>query len=245
MVQRQDLVSQLTFVLGVGDTNDSVLNALTSDQLEDILRLKSAQLDISYPNVPREYEQVLICLAKKEVYWKMAIVSAPLYPLDLDGLKVSKNIRFDHYMTLVQEATKEYTTIMNDPNRITVKYGDLLVDKYYNKRKQYINYDLPTVYLNVDNIGENTIDLSFSYGNLIVSDFVRANIYIGDKPLYDKYEDIIIKEAKKVATITDVRKQYIRIHEVDTLKPIYLLLEVQLKNGLVAYTEAKGVLQSE
>lgn len=240
MTQRPDLTKYLFSVLAIGQTNDSVLNAITEEDLEEYLIKVSSTLSINYPKVPKEDEAIIVCLAKKEVYWKMATASAPLYALNLEGLKVDKDVRFDHYLKLIQQVEVEYNQLINDPNRVKVSVGEVIIDKPYTYKTRTLNYQLPTITPTIDKVAANSMDISLSYEGLQVRDYKKTVIYICKEPVWDKYEEIINPLATKVMTIENPRKCHFRIKDLEPNTHYYLMVQVLLNNELIAYEEIEG-----
>jgi hypothetical protein len=90
---------------------DPAFLALTDTELDLTLQVA---LSKEYPqgsvdNIPADYLYPTILVAKKELYFQLSSKTAPLYPISLgeDG-SIKKNIRFDHYMTLITNTEKEY-----------------------------------------------------------------------------------------------------------------------------------------
>lgn len=239
MIKRQDLVDSLKFSLAIGDTNDPVLNSISDEQLETILIQKSHQIGIPYPVVPMDEEALLLCLVKKEVYWKMATNSAPLYPLDLEGLKVKKDVRFDHYIKLIDWVEKEYTSIINDPKRTSVIQGEILINKPYTRVKYDKYYKTPTLFLEVDDKTDTSIYLSINYNDLHIGDFHKANVYLHTDIIWDKYDETLNAQAKKVHTLEHIRKKHFKISGLEPNTKYHILLEVELVRGLKVYVETE------
>lgn len=241
-IQNEQLVRYFKFQLTIEGTTDPVLSKLTDEELETVLIQKCKTMKLDYPNVPDSEEDLLLCQARKEIYWKMATLSAPLYRLNLDGLSVAKEVRFDHYMKLISEVEKEYLTILNDPRRVLVQNGEVLVEKYYNKRKYYNNYVIPNIKLNIDKVNKSQSDFSINYNNLIHGHFGSTDIYVCDEPVLDKYnDDAINPKATLVKRTTDIHDIYFRVTKESTTN-YYVLLETTLRNGLKAFSEVEVVI---
>lgn len=239
MIRRQDLVDSLKFSLAIGDTNDPILNSISEEHLETLLIQKSRQIGIPYPVVPSEDEGVLMCLVKKEVYWKMATNSAPLYPLNLEGLQVKKDVRFDHYMKLIEYVEKEYTSIINDPKRTSIIQGEILINKPYTRARYDKYYNVPTIFLEVDKQTDTSIYFSINYNDLQVGDFHKANVYIHTEEIWNKYEDKFNDDAKKVMTLEHIRKKFFKVSDLVPSTKYHVLLEVKLLRGQTVFVEVE------
>lgn len=241
MIKRQDLIDSLIFSLAIGNTNDPILNSITGEQLETLLIQKSKQLGLPYPVIPSDEEGLLLCLVKKEVYWKMATNSAPLYPLNLEGLQVKKDVRFDHYMKLIEKVESEYTFIINDPKRTSVIQGDILINKPYTRTKYYKYRTLPIVFLEVDKITSNALYFSIDYNDLRLGDFHKSKVYVHTEPIWDKYDEMINDQAKVVHILENPRKRHFKVGDLEPSTSYYVLLEVELVHGEKIYVEMEGI----
>lgn len=239
-IPSMDLVKYLYNILAIGKTNDSVLNAITEEELETILIKCSTTLGHVYPNIPIEDEPLVICLAKKEVYWKMATATAPLYSLNIDGLSVAKSVRFDHYLSLIKEVENEYNSLSQDYNRVKITVSDIIVDKPYTFNTRRANYVLPTTILKVDKAATTTLDVSMTYNNLKIKDYQETVIYLSEEPIWDKYDEVISPLATKTLVMRDPRKTYFRLKDLKPNTHYYILAQVKLFNGLMSYTEIEG-----
>ena len=240
MIQRPDLTKYLKNILAIGQTNDSVLNAITEEDLEDYLIRVSMTMGYTYPRIPKEDEPIILCLARKEVYWKMATASAPLYALNLEGLKVDKDVRFDHYLKLIQEVQEEYNALIQDHNRVKVNVGEVIIDKPYTHKTRMANYKLPTILVNIDKAANHSMDISLAYEDLKATDYKQTDIYICKEPIWDVYEEIINPLATKVFTVENSRKCHFRIKDLEPNTHYYLMVQVKLNNELISYTEIEG-----
>ena len=239
-IQRKDLTGYLFNILAIGQTYDSVLNAITEEELEVILKMKCSLLGHQYPIIPTEDVPLLICLARKEVYWKMATASAPLYKLNLEDLSVDKNVRFDHYLKLIQQVDKEYEQLLKDPNRVKISVGDIIIDKPYTYAKRMENYVAPTTIINIDGATTNSFEIALQYMNLKARDYKETIVYVCTEPIWDKYEETINPLAKQGLVIKNSTKSFFRLRDLEPNTHYYILVEVILHNGVKTYTEIEG-----
>lgn len=240
VILQPELVKYLRFTLSIDTTSDPVLKKVTDAELEEVLKRKAQHLKYDYDNIPKDEEQLVICLARKEIYWKMATNSAPLYRLDIEGLEVAKEVRFDHYMALVQETDVEYYKLINDPSRLTVEQGEILVRKQYAMDKYLLNYKMPKITLHVDKATQSTLDISIEYKNLILHDFREAKLYVCTEPIWDKYDEVINPKAKEVCVFKTPKKPYCRVKDLEVGTKYYLALEVVLIRNIKVYVEIEG-----
>ena len=236
----KDLVDTIKFALaiGVGSVTDPSLEEITDEQIEMLIKQHCRSLSINYNNIEAEDEAFIICLVRKDIYWRMATLNAPLYELQMDGLKVAKHTRFEHYFKLIQEMEKEYLSIKNDPNRVKVKAVDVYINRAYNLRKQFNNYEVPDIEIEVDEILENGYNISIDIDRVNTRDYVSTKVYFSNSPILDRYNNNSISEkARLVFNTKNIHSRMLRVAYEDVNRTNYLLLVVELRNGLKAYHE--------
>ena len=60
-------------------------------------------------------------MSKKELYLKLAVISAPLYDLTADNNnQLKRNQRFQHYMAPAENAQEEYEDVVDNGGGATV-----------------------------------------------------------------------------------------------------------------------------
>lgn len=237
IVQRQDLVDRLKFHLSIGDVTDPILSKLTDEELDGVIKIKALSMKLTYPHFDPDNDEEVLCLARKEIYWKMALVSAPLYEMSMGDLRVSKQVRFEHYMELIEKVEQEYYLLKNDPKRNKITVGEAYVNKYYSRRQNINNYNLPDIHLNIDEVTQVGVNCSIAYSNLIPKDFVMISIYTSQEAVIDKYSDVEadFTKAKHVLEIRDIHKKCFRVKE--PMK--YITVVLRLINGLQVYAEVE------
>ena len=236
----KNLIEYIKFSLaiGVGNVTDPSLEEISDGQLEMLIKQHCKSLGIDIYNIEKEDEAFIICLVRKDVYWRMATLNAPLYELQMDGLKVSKQTRFEHYFKLIQEVEKEYLSIKNDPNRVKVRAVDVYINRAYNLRKQFNNYEVPDIEIEVDEILENGYNISIDIDRVKPQDYVGTKVYFSNRPIIDRYNNNSISEqARLVFNTRNIHTRMLRVTYEDVNRTNYLLLVVELKNGLKAYHE--------
>lgn len=238
------ILKYIKFSLSIGADNitDPSLESLTDEQLMDSLTHQCFKIGEDPNNISEDRIAELTCLVRKDVYWRMATINAPLYELQMDGLKVAKHTRFEHYLQLIQEIDKEYQALKNDPSRVKIQQGNLFVNRYYNKRIQFNSFKVPEVLIAVDDVLENGYNLSIDLSKVKPEDYVQTLIYFSETPIVDKYENNRISEkAKIVFNSSNYHNTFLRIKDINVLTTNYILLVVKLKNGLKALHELEVI----
>ena len=188
---------------------------------EDVLLYLNVVLTRDFPqvesldNLPTEDIYPLILLAKKELFFALAVKQAPLFDIGADNNNyLKRDQRFEHYMKLIAQVDKEYNQFNEDggaggkQNTLT-SYDVLLSDRYATKR----NYEkgvTPVLSVYVGGVTETTIEV---YWKVSMSRFFQYKVYISTKPILDEYNLInpVSSDAKLVTTIQNVHDTGCRI----------------------------------
>ena len=237
-----ELATYVLFHLSQGNNTDPVVKALTVEEVEKVVRVTMGTLKLDGGVVPNDYMPLFMCLAKKEMYWKLATASAPLNAVEVDGIKVEKETRFEHYFELIKQIEAEYQSILKDPNRLPedgsfggrVTSLDTIIDKPYCRSAYLQTYKLPKISANVDKIDTEFIYISVSLGKLVKEDYLKTTIMSCNSQIIDEYENSINSHAKTEYLDYDIRRTKFKIPRKDVT---HILIQVTLKNGLSAYYE--------
>lgn len=217
---------------------DPVFLSLTDDQISLVLQVAVGKVCPSelIDSLPDDFTYPVILTAQKELYFQLASNSAPLFPISADGASLQKNIRFDHYMTLVSAVSAEYQSFLNTGAQIAV--GNLtLGSRYYTQR----NLDLakkPVIVLNVDEVFTDHVHVSWRLSN--IDRFSNVKLYIGSSEIVNIYAEeslIISAEAVLLATITDLHRTVSSVGNLTANTHYHIAAVVQEKNGLKGYSE--------
>ena len=192
----------------------------------------------------------LMLVAKKELYYRLAVKSAPYY--DLVGEKageLKRSQRFKHFMSLIQQTENELQYYMENGyfgengigdldeegsprNRVYVK--DTLITSRYYSRRNYGLMKAPTVGVYVDSLDQTRVQLHWNVSDTRV--FSKYNVYISTKDvIYDEYNHKIDSEAQLIFTTTDSRKCSCERSELTPNTRYNVLVEVCESNGVKGY----------
>lgn len=247
MLDKESVVKYLRMSLVLKDPEIETDEAyrFTDDDLWDIIQLVIPNHNPSYTveNYPENEKYFAILLAKKEVYYRLAVANAPLYPLQAEGAELRKDYRFEHYMSLIRRVEAEYTQMWEqfDNNRVLStengNVGDLVLRSRHFTQRNYNLSSKPTVELNIDTVGGNSVDISWTKFDTSMGMFCNYSIYVSENPIYDEYEDTISKEAKKVAEIKDIHRTKFRIKDLNPNTHYYIAVVSEDLNSLRGISE--------
>lgn len=182
----------------------------------------------------------LVLLAKKELYYTLAVKEAPLYDIGADGAYLKRSQRFDHYMKLAEDAEKDYKSWLESSEEYgfgTVKtYSTTVANRYatkYNKE----NSPLPQVMLGLSNLTKDSVELDWKVKNL--GKFFRYKIYLSESPIVDEYNlsEKVSPEAKLIAEIKDIHQCKCRITNLTEGTKYYVAVQAMNLTYLSGYAE--------
>lgn len=222
---------------------DNKYLALSDEDLELYLEVtlsrdfsKVRSLDV----LPEAYVYPLLLLAKKELYYALAVIEAPLYDMGADNNNyLRRSQRFEHYMELIGQVDKEYNQYLTDNetgtgNTLTT-YDVLLSNRYFTER--YRNKGVvPVVSLYADNVTNNSVDLSWER---VIVNFEEFRIYISENSIYDPYnlKEPVDSSAKLVFRVREDTTQMCRIEDLKENTVYYILIVYIDKSGLKGYSQ--------
>lgn len=193
----------------------------------------------------------LMLVAKKELYYRLAVKSAPLYDLKGDDAgELKRDQRFKHFMALIQQTEKELENYMENGYFGSDGIGDLdedgkstrnkvyvreaLVSSRYYTRRNYGLLQAPSVGVYVDSLDQTRVQFHWNVSG--IHTFLKYNVYISLKDtIYDEYNHRIDPEAQLLFTTTDQRKRSCEKTELAPNTRYHILVEVCESNGIKGY----------
>lgn len=225
------------------DVTDTAYLSMTDEDIELYLRVVITR-DFPYiPSldlIPQEDIYPIVLLAKKELYFALASVDAPIFDLTADNNnQIKRSQRFDHYMKLIAVVDEEYNKYNEDGGagaRNTLTSYDVLISDRYATKRNYERGLVPTLSLYTDNITDTTIELAWS---VKMRRFQKYEVYISDEPIYDEYllGQKVSPKAKLVAKISDVHQNKCRIEGLIPNTIYHIMVSVTDKSSLVGREE--------
>lgn len=227
-----------------GETIDDSYLSMTDDDL--ILFIKMG-VSRAYPDaesldsLPDGSEYPVILLAKIELYTKLAVARAEKVNMSADGASLSLSDRFNHYMSLVEQAKDEYESWLNNEGQGTVTSYNLILSKEHYSNRNYENQVTPKVSLVIDSVSTDSVEYHWSVSN--TSHFGVFKSYISTEKVFDifksgaMYSDKISEGATLVVSTSNIRNTS---HRVEGLSPdtLYHLAVVAVeRNQVFGYKE--------
>lgn len=194
----------------------------------------------------------LMLVAKKELYYRLAVKSAPKYDLKGDNAgELKRSQRFEHFYALIKQTEAELQHYMENGyfgedgigdldedgqptgrNRVYVR--DVFISSRYYTRRNYGAYKAPSVGVYVDTLTSNLAQIHWNVSGIRV--FLGYDVYVSlNDNIYDEHKHQIDPEAKLIYTTTDQRKSACEIADLDSEKRYHVLVVVKEANGVKGY----------
>ena len=185
-----------------------------------------------------EFYMVLL-LAKREVYYRLATSSAPFFRIEADNSRIEKNMRFDHYMKLVESVVEEYEKLYEQKygkdgqfgdtpgtNGVLTVYNAKLNRHHYLRRYHQLN-ELTPVNLRLSTVTRTSVNLDWDrYHSNHGADFKSYEVYVSEDMIYDEYAfDNTPIKIEPLYVINDVRRTKVRIKDLTPDTAYYVLVK--------------------
>lgn len=186
-------------------------------ELESILKSKAKQVDPSYDllTLPPEDVDLLMLLGKKEVYWRLASDASSEYPLSVEGIKLNKDQRFKHFLSLIQECEKEYQRIASEKIRGKIIPANAIIRRRDNTTRNHNLRVTESLDIFVDKTYEDKVELSWSIPT-DKSMFKKYELFSSEEILVDEYVEFEKPKDNYPLEFTRVERNKARIEH---LKP--------------------------
>ena len=227
---------------------------MTDEDLTMFLKLGMSKV---YPSVedladlPPGSDYPVILVSKKELYLKLAVVSAPLYDLTADNNnQIKRSQRFSHYMALAENAQLEYEDWVENGGGATVDPNtgiqgvttyEVLRSKNHYSLRNYEHGLSPVVRVKIGEI--TTESVSFSWSSFNNDHFGKYLVYVSENPIVDpfrdgsKAEDKILDGATLVLSTWDFRNNHKRVEGLKPETEYYIAVFSVERNQLYGYKQ--------
>ena len=225
------------------EVTDTAYLSMTDEDIELYLNVVLTRDFPQVPSldlIPQEDIYPVVLLAKKELYFTLASMDAPLYDLTADNNnQIKRSQRFEHYMKLIQAVDEEYNQYNEDGGagtRNTLTSYDVLISDRYATKRNYEKGFVPTLSLRVVGVADTAIELLWS---VQLSRFEKYEVYISEEQILDEYSisEPVSKKAKLVAKILNVHQNKCRIEGLIPNTVYHIMVSATDKSSLVGRTE--------
>lgn len=171
---------------------DSEYLKLTDEDLKLILNVAMSREYSIYGSIeclPEQFVYPTILLAKKELYFRLATSSAPLYDLGADNNNyLKKSQRFSHYMQCIEQCDSEYRDYKEGNSELVS--SEVYIASRNGTRRNYCVSPAPLISLNFDRVSKNSAELSWE------TDIPGSvtELYLSKSPVHDPYVQGEIRE---------------------------------------------------
>lgn len=232
----ESIVSTIMSGLAQDSAIDPVIKSLTEEEICNFLDEILMNCEITPTNIPPRKVLWIRLKVMEQIYWKLALASAPMYHISVDGLTTKRETRFEHYMKLIDAIAKQITAMEEgDPTLggATIKTYDTYADKVYNRNSYITAQNIPTIEVILDGTNEESVNISLDLRQCR-SRFLKYRIYYSDSQIIDEYDGCAINENAIMLM------EECNIHNNKFRVPItqgHIACVVTLKYGLIAYHE--------
>lgn len=232
----EELFKSISFSLGRSDSSDPVCKGITDDEINNLIEDVAKTNGLNVEDLDITKSSYIRMLVMRELYWKLALASAPLYEISIDGLKVAKQSRFEHYFKLIDLLQKQIKDFLESNPSLgfgSIKVATSVISKEYINPILRKSLGTSEVKIYVDKQDETYTYLTLGMSSLEY--FNRCQIYISDEPIVDPYNGLTInKKAEQVS-------QEYTFHEKVKVPIItgYIAVLIQQTNGVDLWKEIK------
>ena len=232
----ENIVSTILSGLAQDSAVDPVIKSLTEEEVCNFLDEILMNCEITPTNIPSRKVLWIRLKVMEQIYWKLALASAPMYYISVDGLTTKRETRFEHYMKLIDAIAKQITAMeAGDPTLggAIIKTYDKYADKVYNRNSYITAQNIPTIELILDGTNEESVNISVDLRQCR-SRFLKYRIYYSDAQIIDEYDECAVDENAILLM------EECNIHNNKFRVPItqgHVACVVTLKYGLTAYHE--------
>ena len=236
------------------EVQDPAFLTMTDEDLTMFLKLGMSKV---YPSLedltdlPPGSDYPIILVSKKELYLKLAVVSAPLYDLTADNNnQIKRSQRFSHYMALAENAQLEYEDWVENGGGATVDPNtgiqgvttyEVLRSKNHYSLRNYEHGLSPVVRIKIGEI--TTESVSFSWSSFNNDHFGKYLVYVSEKPIVDPFRDgskaeyKILDGATLVLSTWDFRNNHKRVEGLKPETEYYIAVFSIERNQLYGYKQ--------
>ena len=232
----ETIVSTIMSGLAQDSAIDPIIKSLTEEEICNFLDEILMNCEITPTNIPQRKILWIRLKVMEQVYWKLALASAPMYHISVDGLTTKRETRFEHYMKLIDAIAKQITAMESgDPTLggATIKTYDTYADKVYNRNSYITAQNIPTIEVILDGTNEESVNISLDLRQCR-SRFLKYRVYYSDSQIIDEYNGCTVdKNAIMLMEECNIHNNKFRV----PITQGHIACVVTLKYGLTAYHE--------
>ena len=202
--------------------------AIVAD-IENIITQQVKQMEYrTVEEVPYQEEGLLILLAKKEVYWRLATATAPNYDLETEFTKLVKSKRFDHYFKLIGAIQIDI-----DKTPSSIKVADVTMRSREGSIRNYILSKPINTGVSSSSITNSSVNLDWIAFDATKGAFLSYDVLISSLPLYDEYSHPVVdyRKAEQRITISDIKRVKYRVTNLEANTKYYVVIEYKSVSG--------------
>ena len=241
----QDLIKYFRLSLNImsgGQGNSDLLN-LEDKDIELFLKVALANFPMfqDLGDLQAKYLPLFMLYAKKEMYFSLATRDAGLFDIGADNNNyLKRSQKFDHYMKIIDSLNDEIEAMLNG-NGIglgtnTLTSFDVLLPSKVRTLRYYEKGAVPVLYLFIKKVEKDFVEIEWDYS---CSHYGYVEVYVSKESVFDKnaLKKTIKDSSKRVALVTDSRKNALRVVDLEKETEYYLTLRIVDRSGLESVVE--------
>ena len=240
-----ELIQFLRISVNVQTSSESVtdpyLLKMTDEQMELFLKVVVTRDFPMYSldTLPQSAIYPVILLSKKELYFALASVNAPLYDLNADtNNSLKRSQRFEHYMAMIKAVDDEYDQYNEDggAGHNTLTSFDVLLPDRSTTKRNYEKGVIPAPFVVCDSVGVDFVEFHWMVS---MSKFFQYKVYLSSEPILDEFtpDNPINSSARLMKTIRDVNQTSMRITGLLPDTTYYVVVSATEWSSLTGYYE--------
>ena len=182
--------------------------------------------------LPASYEGYILLLAKKEVYFRLATLTAPEFNMETEFSKLLQGDRWQHYYKLLELTVKEIARIEEESSFNTIIPGEVIISGRDGTQRNYRLAENFAGEVNLSGITQTSVNVDWT--KFVDRDFAGYKLFISTTAMYDPYaeNDLDTSLAFYSVNITDPHRDKLRIASLTSDTLYYLCFVYQHSNGL-------------
>lgn len=167
------------------------------------------------------------------LYLRLAVATAPEFDASAEQVTFKKGNRFNHYITLADRVKKELEDELSGNYFNVIEFADVRLASRDGKRRNYNLSETQAVKLQVDNVGTNTVEISWKMFDTFFGSFAKYTLMVGQDLIYDEYAvpKLQVTDKTMVKEFFDIKRTKFRVSQLNEGEHYYIALMMTGTNG--------------
>ena len=140
--------------------------------------------NLSIEKIPSDSIYMVILYAKRELYYRLATKSAPLYKVANKEMTIDKSERFDHYYKLIGLINEEIALSIANGNGGVLQSSETVITGRYFTTRNYNLAERPLVtLLQIDKVTKDTVYFKWEIEQMVMFKCYQIAILEGEEKI--------------------------------------------------------------